>query len=126
MIYTELQHRWRSLPDFLNAGWVKKLHGSVTTPSPCCLPHLENVRAWDAHHTSNDINLPGVGVSLLSSAQDHWTICIVSLQDLKHPVEAVCNRETLASDVGHELVPQEERYSLTIRKVLKSRALIKR
>ena len=126
MVYMQLQHRWRSLPDFLNAGWVKKLHGSITSPNPCCLPPLENVRAWDAHHISNGVDLPGVGVSLLSSARVHWTIRIMSLQDLKHPVEAVCNRETLASDVGHELVPREERYSLTIRRVLKSRALIKR
>ena len=126
MVYMELQHRWRSLPEFLNAGWVKNLHNSVTTLSPCCLPHLENVRAWDAHHISDGVNLPGVGVSLLSSARVHWTICIMSLQDSNHPVEAVCNRETLESDVGHELVPREERYSLTIRRVLKSRALIKR
>ena len=51
---------------------------------------------------------------------------IVSSQVSRHPVEAVCNKETLASDVGQQLVPQEERYSLTIRRVLKSRTLIKR
>ncbi|CAL5225806.1 g8583 [Coccomyxa viridis] len=42
-----------------------------------------------------------------------------------HPLHGVCNRAFLDRDAGQELMPEGERFSLTVRRVLKVRSLLR-
>lgn len=47
------------------------------------------------------------------------------MQVAMHPLEAVCNRAFLDDGMGEALVQEGERFSLTVRRVLKVRSLLR-
>ena len=53
------------------------------------------------------------------------TYHLSSMQAAAHPAGAVCNREALDVSTGQALVSEGERLSLTVRRVLKVRRLLR-
>ena len=47
------------------------------------------------------------------------------MQAAVHPLDRVCNRAFLDKDVEQVLMPEGERFSLTVRRVLKVRSLLR-
>ena len=47
------------------------------------------------------------------------------MQVTRHSLEEVCNKALLGENVDLHLVPEEERFSLTVRRVLKVRSLLR-